>query len=103
MTNIPPRDPVPPRDPRPATAKVDRRGHIAIGVVVAIVLIAAILWFSAASQHPDNPAQTGTPGEVNPDPSAGQGQDTSGTPPATTEPAPAGNAPADSNSGTTNQ
>jgi hypothetical protein len=100
MTNIPPGDPVPPRDPRPARAKVDRRGHIAIGVVAAVLIIAAILYFSAASQHPDNPAQTAIPGEVNPDPSAGQGQDTSGTPPAPTEP---GNAPADSNSGTTNQ
>lgn len=59
MTNIPPRDPVPPRDPRsanaelanakPETAKVDRRSHIAIGVVAGIALITAILWFSAAS------------------------------------------------------
>ena len=67
-----------------------------MGAAAAIAIIAAIFWFSAASQHPDNPAQTETPGEVNPDPSAGQGQDTSGTPPAPAE-------PAGSNSGTTNQ
>jgi hypothetical protein len=85
-------------DPRPAAARTDRRSRIVIGIVAAAAVVAAVLYFSVASQNPDNPAQTSVPGQVNPDPNAGKSEDTSGTPPAT---APA-QAPAE-NSGTTNQ
>ena len=79
MTNTP-RDPAAPRGPSRASAKVDRRSHIAIAVAAVVLVVGAILYFSAASD-----------------------QDTSGTPPASTEAAPASNAPADNNAGTTTQ
>jgi hypothetical protein len=75
MTNIPPRDPASPRGPSPTSTKVDRRSQIAIGIVAVVLVVGAILYFSAASQRPD--------------------QDASDTPAATTEPAPATNAPAE--------
>ena len=78
MTNIPPRDPASPRGPSPTSTKVDRRSQIAISIVAVVLVVGAILYFSAASQR----------------------SDTSGTAPATTEPAPASNAPAENNTTT---
>ena len=76
MTNIPPREPASTRGPSPTSTKVDRRSQIAI--VAVVLVVGAILYFSAASQR----------------------SDTSGTAPATTEPAPASNAPAENNTTT---
>lgn len=99
MTNtIPPRDPTPssanPSSTGPSDigltatalpARKDRRGQIMMGIGALVVIVAGVLWFSAASQHPDNPAAD--PAAVTTDPNAGQGQDTSGTPPPATAPA----------------
>ena len=78
MTNSPSRDPTPPRAPIRASGG---RSQFAIAIVAVVLVVGAVLYFSAASERRD--------------------PDVSGTAPATTEPAPASNAPADNNGTTT--
>ena len=78
MTN---RDPASPRGSPRAGTKVDRRSRIAMAVGAGVLVVAAILYFSAASQNPEEDGSTT---------------------PNSTEQAPANSAPAD-NTGTTTQ